>query len=391
MLSTIRNVTLVVAACVGLVAPALSQNTAGAPAPTGAATSPQLLPNDNAMPASGAAVGAEPQPAETNAQRARNQPGNNAPFWRGVHDSGRKPGTVNNLDQGDRGVLVQPFTAYPGTRHASAGEAWRQIRNWWIVPYGGALLVIVVLAMGLFFFTKGPIGHSTNTGDRFIERFTYFERAAHWSNAIAFCVLAISGIVMAFGKFWLLPLTGGLLFGWLAWVLKTAHNFAGPLFAVSLIAVFLTFLKSNWPARGDWTWLKRGGGLLGGAEPPSGRFNAGEKIVFWFGVLLLGSIVVGSGLVLDKLVPGLDYARDDMQVAHIIHSIAAVFIMVVFLGHIYIGTIGMRGSYRAMKTGYVDEAWAREHHELWYEDIEAGRIPALRTSPHAGHVEQPAA
>ena len=92
-----------------------------------------------------------------------------------------------------------------------------------------------------------------------IQRFTYFERAAHWSNAIAFCVLAISGLVMAFGKFLLLPLIGGALFGWLTYALKTAHNFVGPLFAVSLVIVFLTFLRSNMPSRDDLRWLARGG------------------------------------------------------------------------------------------------------------------------------------
>ncbi len=370
---------------------AVAQDTAGAPPPGGAATPTQLLPSDNATAPAAAASALMPRPDDTNAQRARSQPGNNAPFWRGVHDSGSKPGTVNNLDMGDRGALIQPFTAYPGTRYATAGEAWRQIRNWWIIPYGGALLVIVVLALALYFFARGPFGHATNTGHRFIERFTYFERAAHWSNAIAFCVLAISGIVMAFGKFWVLPVTGGLLFGWLTWFLKTAHNFFGPLFAVSLVIVFFTFLRSNWPSGDDWLWLKKAGGLFGGGEPPTHRFNAGEKIVFWLGVLLLGSIVVGSGLVLDQVIPGLAYLRDDMQVAHIVHSIAAVLIMGVFLGHIYIGTIGMRGSYRAMKTGYVDDAWAREHHRLWYDDIEAGRIPAERSATTPPPREQPAA
>ncbi len=100
----------------------------------------------------------EPQPNDTNAQRAKSQPLNNAPFWRGVHNSGSAPGTVNNLQVGERGELIQPITSYPGTRTTTAGEAWRQIRNWWIVPYGGALLVIVVFAIGLYFFTKGPIG-----------------------------------------------------------------------------------------------------------------------------------------------------------------------------------------------------------------------------------------
>ena len=252
-------------------------------------------PTGAAAPAAPAGLLPQPRPDDQCAARA-SQPGNNAPFWRGVHDSGKAPGSVNNLQAGERGVLVQPFVQYPGTRNTNAGEAWRQVRNWWIIPYGGALVLIVVLALALYYWAKGPIGgHEPDTG-RMIERFTYFERAAHWSNAIAFCVLAISGLVMAFGKFLILPLTGGLLFGWLTYALKTAHNFAGPLFAVSLVIVFLTFLRSNWPSRDDLRWLLKGGGMFGGDEPPSHRFNAGEKLIFWGGVLVLGIVVVGSGL-----------------------------------------------------------------------------------------------
>ena len=324
----------------------------------------------------------EPKADETNAQRAKSQPGNNAPFWRGVRESGIEKGT-SNLPGADKGVLIQEFTQYPGSRLTNAGEAWRQVRNQWIIPYGGALFLITLLAIALFYFAKGPIGgHSQNTG-RVIERFTYFERAAHWSNAIAFCVLAISGLVMAFGKFALLPLIGHTLFGWLSYVLKTAHNFAGPLFAVSLVIVFVVFVRDNFPGRSDFDWLRKGGGLFGGNEPPSGRFNAGEKIVFWGGVFVLGFFVVSSGLTLDKLLPGLQYSRGDMQIAHMIHAVSTVLMICMFIGHIYIGTIGMKDAYKAMKTGYVDEAWAEEHHAHWHADIRAGKIPAQRTRPAA--------
>ena len=337
----------------------------------------------------GATAPLEPQPGDTNAQRAKSQPGNNAPFWRGVRESGTTPG-VTNLPGAEQGVLIQTLTQYPGSRLTTAGEAWREVRNHWITPYGGSLVVIVLLALALYYFARGPLGgHEPNTG-RVIQRFTYFERAAHWSNAIAFCVLAISGLVMAFGKFLLLPLIGGALFGWLTYALKTAHNFVGPLFAVSLVIVFLTFLRSNMPSRDDLRWLAKGGGLFGGGEPPSHRFNAGEKLVFWGGVFVLGIVVVTTGLVLDKVLPGLAYLRGDMQVAHMWHSVAAILMMAVFLGHIYIGTIGMRGAYRAMKTGYVDEGWAREHHRYWYEDIRDGKIPVERDPP-SGRLQQPVA
>lgn len=325
---------------------------------------------------------------QNNAQRGQVQPGNNAPVWRAVGKGAEGFTSLPRSQAPEAGILVQPFVQYPGSRLTTAGEAWRQVRNEWLIPYGGALLLIVLGAIAIFYFTKGPIGvHGAPTGRR-IERFTPFERSAHWANAIAFCVLAISGLVMAFGKFVLLPVMGSVLFGWLTYVLKTAHNFAGPLFAVSLVIVFFTFLRDNWPQRGDLKWLLKGGGLIGksshGHEPPSNRFNAGEKVVFWGGVFFLGIIVVASGLVLDKLIPNLVYERGTMQIAHMVHGAATVLMMGLFLGHIYLGTIGMRGAYDAMRHGYVDETWAREHHAYWYEDIKNGHIPAQRSKPESG-------
>jgi formate dehydrogenase subunit gamma len=346
-----------------------------------------------AAPAASAEVLAEPQPNETNAQRAKTQPGNNAPFWRAVRESGKTPGSVNNMQMGEQGVLVQEFTQYPGTQFTTAGEAWRQIRNWWIIPIGGAIILFVVLAVALYYKWKGPIGgHGRPTG-RLIERFTGLERTLHWTTAITFVILAVSGAVMSFGKFFLLPIMGGLLFGWMTWFLKTLHNFVGPVFALSMIVMFFVYLPSNWPTRSDWAWLKRAGGMLGGEHPPSHRFNAGEKIVFWGGMLVLGAVVVGSGFALDMIIPGLDLTRPQMQLAHIFHAVASLLMIAMFIGHAYMGTIGVSGSYQAMKTGYVDEGWAEEHHPLWRDDIAAGKIPAQRSRalPPQRAGEQPAA
>jgi len=334
--------------------------------------------------AASAAAAGLPRPDETNAQRAKSQPGNNAPLWRAVRDSGNQAGYAS-LPGIDKGVLIQPFVQYPGSAFTNAGEAWRQVRNRWIIPYGGALLLIVLGALALFYWRKGPLGgHERDTG-RKIERFTPFERSAHWANAVAFVVLAVSGVVMAFGKFFLLPVIGATLFGWLTYALKTAHNFAGPLFAVSLLVVILTYVRDNLPTGADIKWVLKGGGLLSEHEVPSHRYNGGEKLLFWVGVFLLGLTVVGSGVVLDKLLPELlPYTRDQMQIAHMIHAVAAIVMLAMFLGHIYIGSIGMKGALEGMRSGYVDEAWAKEHHELWYEDVRAGKIPAQRSTPTRG-------
>ena len=346
-------------ALTGLVAPSSAQAQSGAP------------------PA-GFVAPAEPQADESNAARGKSQPGNNAPLWRAVRESGTTPGTTS-LPGAELGMLIQPMVQYPGSRFTTAGEAWRQVRNQWLIPYGGSLLLIITVALALFYFKRGALGKDHPDKGLIIERFTPLERAAHWTNAIAFVALAISGIVMAFGKFFLLPILGGTLFGWLTYALKNLHNFVGPLFAVSLVIVLLTFVKDNIATAWDIKWLKKGGGLLGGEEVPSHRFNTLEKGMFWFVILVPGLLVVGSGLILDKLLPGLDYLRGDMQIAHMIHAAAGVLMMAGLLGHIYMGTVGTRGAFKAMKTGYVNEGWAREHHALWLDDVKAGKIPAQRS------------
>ena len=63
-----------------------------------------------------------------------------------------------------------------------------------------------------------------------------------------------------------------------------------------------------------------------------------------------------------------------------IHGVSTLLLVALFLGHIYMGTLGMRGAYRGMRHGYVDESWAREHHSLWADDVSAGRIPAKRSA-----------
>jgi formate dehydrogenase subunit gamma len=336
-------------------------------------------------PPAGFVAPPEPKADESNAVRAKTQPGNNAPFWRLVRRSGEQQG-VTSLPGAEQGTLIQRFVRYPGSRFTTAGEAWREVRNRLLIPYGGALLLIVVGAIAFYHRQHGPLGGKSSDTGRTIERFTPFERSAHWANAIAFVILAVSGLIMAFGKFFLVPVLGRTLFGWLTYALKTAHNLVGPLFVVSLIVVFFTFLRDEMPRREDLAWIRTGGGLFGGEEAKSHRFNAGEKLIFWIGLVVLGAVVVGSGLVLDRLLPGLDYLRTDMQVAHMVHATATILMMSMLLGHIYLGTIGMKGAYRAMRSGYVDEAWAHEHHDLWLQDIRAGRIPAQRSSAPASAV-----
>jgi formate dehydrogenase subunit gamma len=313
---------------------------------------------------------------QNQAERTKDQPGNLAPTWRIVKE-GQKH--YSSLPGAEMGVLIQPKAQFPGqSRATTAGEAWRQYRNGPLTTIGGWLLVVAIVGMAAVYVLFGPSKLKGPKTGRLIQRFTPVERIAHWTVAISFVVLAITGITMLFGKYILLPVFGHTLFGWLAYACKNVHNFVGPLFTVSTIVVFLIFVKDNLPQAADVKWIARAGGAIGKGHVSSGRFNAGEKFWFWGGVVVLGLIISASGFVLDMIVPGIEYTRGNMQVANIIHLVAAVLVTAASLGHIYMGTIGMEGSYAAMRTGYVDDTWAQEHHDLWYDDIQSGKIARVR-------------
>ncbi len=300
------------------------------------------------------------QQGETQQQRAQSQPGNNAPVWRDVR-SGKEEYT--SIKGRETGVLVQTY-----------GETWRQLKNGWITPIAGWLIAAVVVVIGVFFKWRGSIKVHGEPSGRLIERFTPFERYTHWVVAVSFVILGISGLVMMLGKYVLLPVIGYTLFAWLAQLSKHLHNFVGPVFIVSLLMLIVIFLKDNLPRLYDIKWFANLGGMISGEHVPSGRFNAGEKVWFWVGVVVLSLVVSASGLVL--LFPNFDQVRAVMIEANVVHAVAAGVVMAISLGHIYLGTIGLEGAYESMRNGYVDETWAREHHEYWYNDVKSGKVKA---------------
>jgi formate dehydrogenase subunit gamma len=314
--------------------------------------------------------------AKEQAERQQSQPLNNAPVWRDVR-SGDNPYQTTQVRGVETSILVQ-----------SEGEIWRQIRNGPITVYGGWLILIVAAAIGLFYWRKGQIKlHGKPTG-RKIERFSAWDRILHWTTAISFVILAVSGLVILFGKYVLLPLFGYTLFSWLAILSKNLHNFVGPLFVICTVLMIMTFVGKNIPRAYDWLWVRKLGGLVSGEHVPSGKFNAGEKAWFWAGVTGLGLIVSATGLILDF--PNFAQGRELMQQANVVHAIAAVLFMAMSLGHIYLGTIGMEGAYDSMRDGYVDEAWAKEHHEYWYNEMkgQGGAGSGATSAAHASAMKE---
>lgn len=293
--------------------------------------------------------------AQQERQRAVQQPYNNAPVWREVRGSVQG---YTSIPAPEAGVLIQ-----------DGGQNWRALRNGKVSVIGGWALVAMVLVIAAFYMWRGTIQLHEAPSGRLLQRFSVIERMSHWATALTFCVLAVSGLIMAFGKAILIPVFGFTLFSWLAVVAKNLHNFLGPLFVLSCIVTFVVFVRDNLPKVVDLKWVASFGGLFSDGHVPSEKFNAGEKVWFWGGVTLLGLIVGVSGLILNF--PNFGQTRATMQIANLVHLAGAVLFMLGALGHIYMGTLGVAGAYGAMKTGEVDEVWAKEHHEIWYHKAKA--------------------
>jgi formate dehydrogenase subunit gamma len=315
-------------------------------------------------------------PVKAQQQRQLTQPGNNSDVWRQVR-SGDGKYTTTTVRGRETDILVQ-----------SMGDTWRRVRNGPVTFYGGLLVVLVVAAILGFYSIFGAVKvHGKPTG-RLIQRFSRLDQVVHWSVAISFCILGLSGLIMLFGKHVLLPVIGYTLFGWLTALSKNLHNFVAPIFIVSVAAMIVLYLRYNLPKAYDIKFLLNAFAVMAkGKHIPSGKFNGGEKVWFWGGVVVLSVVVTWSGLIL--LFPNFDQTRAVMQEAWIWHACAALLYISISFGHMYLGTIGLEGSYQAMRTGYVDETWAKEHHEYWYDEMKAsarqpaggGAVPA--GAPHA--------
>ncbi len=281
-----------------------------------------------------------------------------ANLWRDVRQRNAPVAGSTQVQGVDSGVLIN-----------AAGEAWRQFRLEILVPYGATAMGVVLAAIVLFYLLRGRIAIPGGRSGQKVLRFRINERMTHWVTVIVFWLLAITGLMLLYGRFVLIPLLGADGFAVTASAAKEVHNLFGPLFLVTIAVLFVVFVKDNLPAKEDLAWLAKGGGLLGGAHVSAGRFNAGEKIWFW--IATLGGLAIGvSGLILDF--PLFGQGRTVMSGAHVIHGSLALLLITLSFAHIYIGTLGMEGSLESMTTGYVDANWAKSHHDRWYSEIRQG-------------------
>lgn len=294
-------------------------------------------------------------------------------LWRAVRQRGAPAAGVTQARGVETGVLIN-----------RSGEDFRNFRRQDFIGAAGLFIGVAAAGILLFYLVRGRIAVPGGRSGRRIQRFHDIDRTAHWLAAVLFIFLALTGLTLLFGRFVILPVFGAEAFGVIASACKEGHNLFGPLFLISVLLLFARFAIRNLPARGDLTWLVKGGGIIGNAHVSAGFFNAGEKIWFWT-VIVLGLTVSVSGLVL--LFPVFGQAREIMQLGLIVHGVGAVLFIAGSFGHIYIGTLGTEGSLESMTTGYVDENWAKAHHDRWYAEVGQGEsaAPTHETRPAQLH------
>jgi formate dehydrogenase subunit gamma len=290
-----------------------------------------------------------------------------ADLWRDARQTTR-PDAFRTQVQGDESAVLINVV----------GDRWRTFREQTLVPYGGWLLLATVALITLFFLFRGRIRIAGGRSGRLVPRFSSNQRVIHWFAAGLFVLLGVTGLVLLYGRYVLIPLLGPEGFAVTASASKEVHNLFGPIFPFAVVAMIISFGRGNAFRGLDFKWFLRAGGLFGGRHVDAGYYNGGQKSWFWL-TLLFGLAISVSGLVLDFPVFG--QSRELMAGAHVVHGVVALLFIAVALGHIYIGTLGMEGAVESMTSGYVDAHWAAEHHNLWLAEME--RAGLVGVEPNA--------
>lgn len=198
-----------------------------------------------------------------------------------------------------------------------------------------------------------------------VDRYTAGARVNHWITAISLVLLALSGMALFTPKlFFLTGLFGG------GQTTRVIHPWIGVVLFFSFSGLFFRFWRANLPKREDGTWLARITDVLSGHEerlPEVGKYNAGQKFVFWSMSILIIVLIISGIVMWDQYF--FQYTTiEQKRIAILIHSLAAVAAICVWIIHVY-AAIWVRGTISAMTRGRVTGGWAWRHHRKWLREL----------------------
>lgn len=198
-----------------------------------------------------------------------------------------------------------------------------------------------------------------------IDRYTSGERILHWVTAITFFLLAASGLAFFHpSMFWLTGLLGGG-----TWA-RILHPFIGVVMFVAFILMAVKFWHHNVLSGNDRKWLGQIGDVIANRDdrvPPIGRYNPGQKILFW--VLLASMIVLlVSGVAIWQPYFAPSFSIGTVRFGALMHALGALALILLIVVHVY-SSFWVKGSTEGMLSGKVSRAWAKAHHPKWYEEV----------------------
>jgi formate dehydrogenase subunit gamma len=204
---------------------------------------------------------------------------------------------------------------------------------------------------------------------KMLNRYTDSERLTHWVVAITFVMAALSGLAFFHPSLFFFT----HVFGGGPWT-RILHPFIG----LGMFVSFALMAKHHWHDNAmndsDRQWRKLAPELLKGRHPqmpPAGKFNGGQKVLFWVLVVSMGVLLV-TGLVIWRPWLAPLFPIDALRVGVLLHAVGAAVLVLMVIGHIYMG-IWTKGSIRAMTRGKVPEAWAKLHHAAWHREMTQGK------------------
>jgi formate dehydrogenase subunit gamma len=251
-----------------------------------------------------------------------------------------------------------------------------------VSPYVGPLIMIVVFLIVLHYHSYGPKRIPFAPFSDEIPRFSLVERTVHLLRLLAFVILAVSGLIMAFN----LNVWQHLLFGSSTHLLHF-HIASGIVFVITTVAGMWLWLHDAIFQAYDEDWVRKLGGYLGyKGEVPAGRFNAGQKMFYWY-TAFFGIVMSVTGVML-IFKPAFQLSTN--CVTSTVHNLVGFFLVAGVLAHAYLGTVANPGTWRVLVDGSVTREWARHHHPNWYRAlIRAGRIePGEEDEPERGDPER---
>jgi formate dehydrogenase subunit gamma len=177
-------------------------------------------------------------------------------------------------------------------------------------------------------------------------------------------LLALSGLALFHpSMFWLTALFGGG-----QWT-RILHPFVGVVMFVSFFILAVRFWHHNYLDRDDVQWLRQIDDVLANREedlPEIGRYNAGQKLLFFTMVLCL-LLLLCSGVVIWRRYFSDYFPIGVIRLAAVVHATAAFVLIVGIVVHIY-AALWIKGSIGAMVRGTVTLGWARKHHPKWFRE-----------------------